>query len=166
MTRIEPTIGKLAVEDTYASDQAISDNVAVNTHNPHSNLNKQLATVGSRYLGQIIDGIITALIFVVCLFITKEVAVSNEIRDLIVIVIPSLYFLLSDGLPQGQSLGKKILKISVVNKSTGESCSVLKSFIRNVLTPFIGFIDAIFILTKKKRRLGDYMANTIVIKNS
>ena len=154
--------------DTTREKQSLSDanNIALARLTQHPNLNKPLATVGLRYFGQMIDGLITVLIYVGLLFITKEVGMSGGLQDSIVIVTASAYFLLSDGLPKGQSLGKKLLNISVISKSTGKGCSVFQSFIRNMLTPFIGAIDAIFILTKQKRRLGDYMANTIVIKNS
>lgn len=166
MNRIEPTISTFDIDDVKDENTSLSSQLGKNNKsNQHPNLQKQLATVGTRYLGQIIDTIITAMVFIACLHLSKEFEVSEAISSYFILIPPSLYFLFSDGLPKGQSLGKKLLNISVVSKSTGKYCSFIQSFMRNVLTPFLGTIDAIFILTKKKRRLGDYMANTIVVKN-
>jgi uncharacterized RDD family membrane protein YckC len=75
------------------------------------------------------------------------------------------YILFNDAMPNGQSFGKKLFSIKVVNKKSGKNCSVSESFIRNIPTviPFLALIDAVMILGVKKQRMGDKMANTIVI---
>ncbi|MCR9418229.1 RDD family protein [Vibrio alginolyticus] len=121
----------------------------------------RLASPGLRYLGQIIDGAISAAIFIFFLWLGTLIGLSQDSSGLIAFSAAAFYFLLSDGFAKGQSLGKKLLGISV----TGKSCSFPQSFFRNVLTPIIGMIDAIFILGKRRQRLGDKLAKTIVVVN-
>lgn len=77
--------------------------------------------------------------------------------------IAAIYLIFSDALPNGQSLGKKLLGMSVVCKNSGKSCSLWQAFVRNILTPAIGVFDAVFILAKRRQRIGDMMAGTIVV---
>jgi uncharacterized RDD family membrane protein YckC len=42
----------------------------------------------------------------------------------------------------------------------------LQSFLRNILRPIFGAIDAIFIRSKKRQGIGDMLADTVVIINS
>ncbi|MGR2942918.1 RDD family protein [Vibrio vulnificus] len=125
----------------------------------------RLASPGLRYLGQIIDGAISATIFIFFFWLSTLIGLSQASSSLIAFSAAALYFLLSDGLPKGQSLGKKLLGISVIDSVTGKSCSFPQSFFRNLLTPIIGMIDAVFILGKRRQRLGDKLAKTIVVVN-
>ena len=59
---------------------------------------------GKRYQGQFIDGLISLAIFALCAYIVAILEVSSEIVDVTIILIPFLYFVLSDALPKGQSL--------------------------------------------------------------
>ncbi|MBL4910495.1 MAG: RDD family protein [Alteromonadaceae bacterium] len=121
---------------------------------------------GHREIAQIIDFLISFIIFSFCLYLTKALAIDKPYADIIIVLFPSLYFVFSDGLTKGQSLGKRIFNISVINKNTGEYCSFERSFVRNFFTPFTGVFDVIIIVFKKRRRLGDLFAKTTVIKNS
>lgn len=124
---------------------------------------QDLAHPGKRYQGQFLDGIITAFLFFVCMYAMRTMGFQSQWSGLFMLGIPFIYFVFSDALPNGQSLGKRVLGICVVSKTTRKPCSVLQSFARNVLTPILGVIDAILILGKSRQRLGDKMANTIVI---
>ncbi|WP_236408470.1 RDD family protein, partial [Pseudomonas gessardii] len=65
------------------------------------------------------------------------------------------YYLFSDAMPNGQSLGKKLLGVSVIDERSYISCSLFQSFMRNIITPFLSFIDWVFIFwggTKTARR--------------
>ncbi|WP_416236708.1 RDD family protein [Vibrio owensii] len=112
-----------------------------------------------------IDGAISAAIFIFFLWLGTLIGLSQDSSGLIAFSAAAFYFLLSDGFAQGQSLGKKLLGISVIDSVTGKSCSYPQSFFRNVLTPIIGMIDAIFILGKRRQRLGDKLAKTVVVVN-
>ena len=73
------------------------------------------------------------------------------------------YLLFSDGLGEGQSFGKKLVKIAVVDRSTGAPCTYGGSLLRN-LVRMLGVFDWAFALGERRQRLGDKAANTIVVK--
>lgn len=125
-----------------------------------------LAHPGKRYQGQFIDGLIAVFLFAVCIYLARLLKLEGDYVDLLIVGIPFAYFVFSDALPNGQSLGKLPLGICVVSKTTGKPCTLLQSFARNVLTPILGTLDAILILGKKRQRLGDKIANTVVIHRS
>ena len=73
----------------------------------------------------------------------------------------------------GQSLGKKIAKIQIVDADNGEKVSLMRSFtLRSVIfiilnmlfVPFITIIDHVFALSKKRQTLHDKLAKTKVVK--
>lgn len=73
----------------------------------------------------------------------------------------------------GQSLGKKVAKIRIVDAETNEKVSLLRVFtlrslifiVLNLLfMPFITIIDHVFALGQKKQSLHDKLAKTKVIK--
>ncbi|MFP4116777.1 MAG: RDD family protein [Candidatus Aenigmatarchaeota archaeon] len=68
----------------------------------------------------------------------------------------------------GQTIGKMVMGIVVV-KENGEPCDYLASFVRNLLR----IVDGLFyylvglvaiILSNKRQRIGDHIANTVVVK--
>jgi len=94
------------------------------------------------------------------------------------------YLLLGDGLFDGRSLGKKLIRLKVVSIDALEPCTFRDSLLRNStlglgyllwrLIPWIGWIafpviaavEFIMILGNKEgRRLGDEIAGTTVIEN-
>lgn len=124
-----------------------------------------LAHPGKRYQGQFIDGLISVLLFAGTIYLLKVIGIDGKLADTLIVIIPISYFVFSDALPGGQSLGKKPFGISVISKTTGKPCKIWQSFIRNVFTPILGILDAVLIFGKKRQRLGDKFANTIVIEN-
>ncbi|SEG09282.1 RDD family protein [Algoriphagus boritolerans] len=62
----------------------------------------------------------------------------------------------------GRSIAKRILKLQVVDNSTGQVASPLKCFIRNMFI-IIWPIEGIIALTNPSRRLGDRVAGTKLI---
>jgi uncharacterized RDD family membrane protein YckC len=85
-------------------------------------------------------------------------------------IIGLAYLLTKESLPlfNGQSIGKKILRIQVVDNDTYEPIKnkYEKSLIRNIslLIPVFQFIDALMIFSSDRKRFGDQWAGTIVIK--
>lgn len=122
-----------------------------------------LAHPGKRYQGQFLDGLVCLLLFFLCIYTIRSMGFEGQWVDIFILAVPLGYFVFADALPNGQSLGKLPLGICVVSRSTGKPCSILQSFARNVLSPFLGVIDAILILGKRRQRLGDKIANTVVI---
>ena len=88
---------------------------------------------------------------------------GSEIVLLLVLLFLIFYIFCKDGLKNGQSYGKRIIGICVIDANSGKLCTFIKSFVRNVPT-LLGIFDWIFIFSTKRQRLGDPLANTIVIR--
>ena len=125
-------------------------------------ISNDLAHPGKRFQGQFIDGVITYFLGYVSFF-ALGLFVAKEPAGYFGIAIGISYFLFSDSLPNGQSIGKRLLNIQVVSKETMRPCSILQSFLRNVTFP-LGIFDWAFIFFGSHRRLGDFIASTIVVK--
>jgi len=122
----------------------------------------KLAHPGKRFQGQFIDGFIAYLLGAIAFYLLHTV-IGKHISILVAITIGVAYFLFSDALPNGQSIGKKLLRIRVVNQETLLPCSLAQSFLRNITFP-LGILDWVFIFFGSHRRLGDFIASTIVVK--
>ena len=72
------------------------------------------------------------------------------------------YLLLKDGF-DGQSVGKRLLRIKVLTQTSDLPCSFPKSLARNFIGLF-GIIDVVFALGGKRQRLGDIAAGTYVAR--
>jgi len=129
-----------------------------------------IASPWKRLLAYMID------LFVIFLLVAMEVVASFlpfpdssfargvfAAVDSILLIAAIGYFLLGDTLPNGQTVGKRLMKISVVGFPVNTRCSVLQSFLRNVPKALFSLPDAIFVLFGFRRRLGDMLAMTMVI---
>jgi uncharacterized RDD family membrane protein YckC len=75
------------------------------------------------------------------------------------------YFIAMELTMNGQTLGKKILKLRTIRKN-GEPITLKHSAIRNLFRVFIDVfgLGVVFIFfSKEHKRLGDYAASTIVV---
>ena len=85
--------------------------------------------------------------------------------------IPIIYMLIKDGIGEGQSFGKKIMRIKVIKVNDLSNCTMGVSVIRNligifiVLIPFVGWlIEPIMVLVSSGgRRVADRIAGTMVV---
>lgn len=118
----------------------------------------QLASLMQRFVAQFLDSIVPVVIVVVASLL------FNFSGAVIGAVVAGLYYLFQDGLSGGQSYGKRLMKTAVIDARTGEWCSFLQSFVRNLLLGLLSFIDWIFIFGSKRQRLGDMLAGTAVIR--
>ena len=93
------------------------------------------------------------------------------------------YILLSDGLFDGRSIGKKIIKLQVVSSIDNLPCTFKDSILRNstlafgfglTIVPWIGWIFFVVVLavefilvlgSSERKRLGDEIAKTFVLEN-
>jgi uncharacterized RDD family membrane protein YckC len=123
-----------------------------------------LASLGERFFGQVLDELIAAIPIIVGIILSVFSKSLGEIAILGALVIAALYILFSDGFSGGQSYGKRIMKIAVIDASSGQPCTFPKSLLRNLLLFLLGIIDWVFIFGKKRQRLGDMLANTMVVK--
>jgi uncharacterized RDD family membrane protein YckC len=123
-----------------------------------------LASLGLRLFAKSID-VFGFLAIVFAISFTSFVYLPRSISDLIgdgALISFVVYLLFKDGVG-GQSVGKRLLGIHVIKKSTGEACSPAQSFVRNILCGF-GVVDAAFALGRQRQRLGDLAAGTIVVR--
>lgn len=141
------------------------------------------ADVGIRLLANLLDGLfflllsIPAIIFFVAglertsYFSSSSEADSYYLLALLCYIIPMIYAFVKDGLGRGQSWGKKIFSLMVINLGDHTACNKSQSFTRNLISglimliPFIGWlVEPIMILaTPDGRKLGDKAADTQVI---
>jgi uncharacterized RDD family membrane protein YckC len=121
--------------------------------------NERLASLGNRFLAQVIDNII-ALLFCLILYLVGNLFTSAHWFAFVGYL---SYYLLSDGLRGGQSFGKRAYKIAVINIKNGKPCGFGRSVVSNISLLLLGPIDALFVFGKSRRRLGDFAADTEVI---
>ena len=120
------------------------------------------ASRASRLFGQFLDAIVAfGPVVVLAMFDTF----GSVIRPLVMLagLLAIAYYLFADALPGGQSVGKRVLGLEVVDAETGAPCTVWQSFVRNVLLAVLGPIDWVFIFGERHQRLGDKAAGTVVL---
>jgi uncharacterized RDD family membrane protein YckC len=122
-----------------------------------------LAGRGERAMAQALDISIAVSPLVLSVFFARRID-DGSAALLLLLSIPWLFFhtLLSDGLG-GQSWGKRFFDIRVVDAKSGEPCTFMQSFIRNVVLSGLGPIDWLFVFGERRQRLGDRAAGTIVV---
>jgi uncharacterized RDD family membrane protein YckC len=117
-----------------------------------------LASRGSRFAGQLIDSAIALAL----LLIPISLFTPNEYVGMASVIAFLGYLLLADALPNGQSIGKRMLGTAVVDQRTRRPCGIGQSLVRNALG-VLGIIDWLFIFGRLNQRLGDKAARTIVV---
>ena len=70
---------------------------------------------------------------------------------------------LMDGFKNGQGFGKKLLSLQVLRLKDGKPCTLKDSFIRR-LTGVFQPLDFLWTLGKNRQRMGDKLAETVVVK--
>ena len=131
---------------------------------------------GRRILATIVDGVLLGLLFFVMsmLFGSSSAeggqvnASLNGLPFLMYLVLVVAYYVLMEGY-LGQTVGKMLLGIKVVREGTGEVLGLQGAAIRTVLRIVDGFffylVAFISVLASaKNQRLGDMVANTLVVK--
>ena len=157
---------------------------ATETRAAHYAASPLLQGVAIRFVAQLVDVIILAIIFLILGFSgagtitinasTAQVSISPFFGTLILIdiIIAFLYFTLLEG-RNGQTVGKMIVKIKVVKKIDQSPISYGEAAVRTILRiidliPFIApyLLGAVLIWASQyKQRLGDRVANTVVVQS-
>jgi uncharacterized RDD family membrane protein YckC len=119
-----------------------------------------LASPPQRFSAQFIDAVVTLFIFVPAVLVWPV----STFLGIAGLVLTAAYLLLADGLPNGQSIGKRVLGIAVIDQRTRKPCTYVQSFVRNFLLTLLGILDWIFIFGRMHQRLGDMAASTIVVR--
>lgn len=144
------------------------------TTSQNIDLEYELASVGERITGYIIDWLV---IIAYCIIIFATIGFGsaggffNGYAWIVIIVFipPFFYHLLSEILLNGQSIGKKVMGIKVISL-TGAQPSIGQYLIRwlfrildfSVAGGLIALL--LVIVTQKKQRLGDVVAGTTLVK--
>ena len=129
-------------------------------------LDHDLAERGDRLVAQFIDFLVVILAIILSAFLSSFSEIIGGIVALFGLLFAIFYILCADGLKGWQSYGKQVMKICVMDATSGKPCTFVKSFIRNIPLAFLGIIDWIFIFSEKRQRLGDMLANTIVVRKT
>ncbi|MCU0451664.1 MAG: RDD family protein [Bernardetiaceae bacterium] len=125
---------------------------------------KVLATPGQRFLAYLIDVVALYVPIIVLGVIHYSLALLGYLVGL-------AYIFVRDALPflNGQSIGKKLMKIRVVMEETGEpitgnyGASAMR--VVSLMIPIFGIVDAIMVISKPNhRRYGDEWAKTTVVQ--
>ena len=125
---------------------------------------QNLGSLSDRLLGQILDSFVAIGAFVVAWILYAVSPTIGAVALIAAVVYAIFYILFADGFTGGQSYGKRVAHTAVIDASTGKPCTFSQSFLRNLLLTLLGIIDWVFIFGKKRQRLGDKAANTIVVK--
>lgn len=148
-------------------------------------LDQEIAGIGSRFLALAID-ILIELLFIIgvgysltLLGITEDVfkqniaKLSHSVLGAIVILLGSMfmigYFVVLETLWNGQTIGKRLIHIRV-RKEQGYAPTFWDILLRNIIRPmdFLPFFYALGFLVMffnpQSKRLGDYAAGTVVVK--
>jgi uncharacterized RDD family membrane protein YckC len=77
-------------------------------------------------------------------------------------VIFFLYFFFSDIL-NGQSLGKRLMRIGVIDANSRRPSNLFQLLVRNISIVVFNIVDLLMIFDQSKLRLGDRLAGTAVV---
>jgi uncharacterized RDD family membrane protein YckC len=146
-------------------------------------LNYAIAGIGSRFLALAIDGLLQWILIIgvlSCLHMLKLNTLQSKIIDwrtsltgslliglLFVVLIG--YYIIFETFMNGQTIGKRLINIRV-RKEGGYAPSFWDILLRNIVR-MADFLPSFYLLglavmftNKKAKRLGDYAAGTIVVK--
>ncbi|CRM70710.1 RDD family protein [Pseudomonas fluorescens] len=123
-----------------------------------------LAGLGRRLGGQWIDSLISVFMLFFVGRAAEFLGFSPDVVAILAFGSAAAYYLFSDAMPNGQSVGKKLLGMSVIDERSHLNCNLYQSFMRNITTPILSIFDWIFIFFGSRKRLGDMLASTIVVR--
>lgn len=137
----------------------------------------EIAGIGSRFLAQFVDVLIIGVIQVVITIGAAAVAglfnagqLAALIEVILTFVLIAGYFLISEAAWNGQTVGKRAVRLRVVGDH-GEPLTIAQAVIRNLIrvVDFLPALYAVGILTmfsnRRAKRLGDFAAGTLVVRD-
>lgn len=140
-----------------SNDRALTTCIIASTPSDTQSDTKILAGLGARFAAQTIDKIITILILIPANIQPETLAALLSLLAFF------SYCLFADSFGYGQSIGKRIIGIAVVDEKSGKPCTLGKSFVRNISLLLLGVLDVVLIFGKERKRLGDMLARTKVV---
>jgi len=120
---------------------------------------RDLASPGIRLVAHFIDH------FVALGLLLSLASMSDDLL-LLGLLAYVAYYIFSDALPGGKSLGKRVVGIKVIGLKGLKPCTPVQALQRNILmmVPLVGFLDMLSIFGRRYQRWGDRWAETIVVK--
>ncbi len=140
-----------------------------------------VAGVGSRFIAILIDYLIWGagfvVLFILAMLVLPSLSVYSRLTEnwaaalftLLFFLLFWGYFTLFEALWSGQTPGKRVARIRVIQKS-GRPIGIFESMVRNFIRvidqiPIIYGVGVLFIfVTKQHQRLGDLAAGTLVVR--
>jgi uncharacterized RDD family membrane protein YckC len=157
------------------SQRAVPDDMVVATPERVS-FSYETANIGSRFVAQLVD--IAALLGMLLGLGGIAVAIGALTNDSTVPILLMLvggfaivwgYFVVSEAVWSGQTLGKRVLRLRAVDVRGGP-LSVSQALIRN-LVRIVDFLPSYYLIgaiaifvTRRNQRLGDLAAGTVVVR--
>lgn len=115
-----------------------------------------------RLVAFILDLVIIAIIMNV-LLLARQTVISPILLQLLSALIITL--LLCKDCINGQSVGKRIMKIQVVDEKSKTEISNIRSIVRNTFVIF-WIVEVVVLFISKDKRIGDYVTKTEVVSYS
>ena len=182
-SKVQPN--KWGESPKYINEEDVTE-IEFVTNETHSNVCLNKASLGSRFVASLLDificlglSIPSGIFYFIGMATSYDYYGSTDYSDsvfffffaILFYAIPLVYSFIKDGLGEGQSWGKKVMDIKVVNLSDKSNCSKGTSALRTLigclilLIPFVGWIiePIIVLATSDGRRLADKVAGTMVI---
>src|SRR3954447_16044608 len=135
-----------------------------------------VAGIGSRFLAVLVDSLIQALAALLIILVGVGVAATSKMSAIWAgavaiffgFIIYWGYFAGFEAIWKGQTPGKRVLKIRVI-KNNGRPINIYEAIGRNLMRaidslPFLYGVGLITMaLNRNNRRLGDFVAGTVVV---
>jgi uncharacterized RDD family membrane protein YckC len=165
--------------------QSFSDQLSIETPE-QVELRYGVAGIGSRFVAVLVDHLIqlVALVLEILLFVWIGSAVPDSVKDtsmdmagkwfVAILIFLNFaffagYFALFEAYWKGQTPGKRLMKLRVI-KDSGRQITFFEALSRNVIRFFELSIPGMYLtavitmaLNKQNKRLGDFVAGTIVV---
>jgi uncharacterized RDD family membrane protein YckC len=126
----------------------------------------RLAGLGPRLIAQILDSVLGFMPLIVFAVLAFLLGLDDVFKGWMVIlggVFVLVYLVFQDGMGRGQSWGKRMQSIAVVDQRTGEPCRYGQSLVRNLSLIVLNVVDCVFVFGRTRQRLGDIIAKTLVV---
>jgi len=137
----------------------------------------EIAGIGSRFLAQFVDVVIITVIQSVITIgagalggLFNSIQLFGLVELILTFILIAGYFLLSEAVSNGQTLGKRYVRLRVVGDQ-GEPLTLGQAAIRNLVrvVDFLPVFYAIGVVTmfsnRRAKRLGDFAAGTLVVRD-
>jgi uncharacterized RDD family membrane protein YckC len=137
----------------------------------------EIAGIGSRFLAQILDSLVITVVLIAITILATSLgglfgsgALALLVEIILGFIVLAGYFLISEAVWNGQTLGKRAARLRVVGDH-GEPVTIGQAAIRNLvrivdfLPVFYGIGMVTLFINGRGKRLGDFAAGTLVVRD-